>query len=231
MNRENVEIVRARIEAACKRAGRDVNSVRLIAVSKKVPAETIREAMALGIKDFGENQVQEARAKIASGAFAGARVILVGHLQTNKASLAARLFDEVQSVDSLRVAAALSKFSVLYRNGKPLPVMIEVNIGKDPAKFGCPPEEALSLARAILELPGLFLSGLMTVAPGQGDPAVSRKAFRDLRLLRDEMISRGIPRENLQELSMGMSSDFEVAIEEGATVVRIGTALFGPRPK
>lgn len=226
---QNLKTVKEKIEESCKRVGRDPSSVRLMAVTKNVSPALIRKALELGITDFGENRVQEARRKVSEGVFSNARVSLIGHLQTNKASMAVRIFDEIHSIDSLKIASAVSRFSLKYRKGELIPVLLEVNIGRDPRKYGCMPEEAFDLAFKIMELPGIRLSGLMTIAPGYGDLEIARKAFRDLRVLREELISRGIPRDNLSELSMGMSSDYEVAIEEGATIVRLGTALFGPR--
>lgn len=224
----NVARVQASIRETCERTGRDPASVRLLAVTKEVPPETIRQAINAGITLFGENRVQEAREKSAQGAFRGAAICLIGHLQSNKASLAARIFDEVHSVDSGRLAASLGSASLRYRRS-PLPVLIEVNAGEDPAKFGVAPSRALELVRAVIDMPGLRLRGLMTVAPGQGDEALARAAFRSLRMLRDEMLDAGVAPEFLGELSMGMSGDYVVAIEEGSTIVRIGTALFGPR--
>ncbi|MGE5578543.1 MAG: YggS family pyridoxal phosphate-dependent enzyme [Bacillota bacterium] len=224
----DVAKVAASIEAACVRAGRDPKSVRLLAVTKQVPAEAIRQAADLGVTLFGENRVQEAREKAGEGAFLGSTLCLIGHLQSNKAALAARLFDEVHSVDSPRIAFALGKAAARYRTA-PLPVLIEVNAGEDPAKFGVLPSGAKELALAVMEMPGLALKGLMTVAPGYGDAEMARSAFRRLRQVRDDLRDAGIPDAALQELSMGMSGDYEIAISEGSTIVRIGTALFGPR--
>jgi pyridoxal phosphate enzyme (YggS family) len=224
----DVARVAASIEAACVKAGRDPKSVRLLAVTKQVPTPAIRQAADLGVSLFGENRVQEAREKANQGAYEGSTLCLIGHLQSNKASLAARLFDEVHSVDSLRIADALNKASSRYRTA-PLPVLIEVNAGEDPAKFGVLPGSVKELAFAVMEMPGLALRGLMTVAPGYGDAELARSAFRRLRQARDELRDAGIPADSLRELSMGMSGDYEIAISEGSTIVRIGTALFGPR--
>lgn len=230
MTEPGVAGVVASVEAACRRAGRDPSGVKLMAVTKQVLPETVRKAAFLGVTLFGENRVQEARQKVREGAFKGVALCLIGHLQTNKASMAARIFDEVHSVDSIRIAAALSKFSLEYRgSGRPLPVLLEVNAGQDPAKYGVMPEGAGTLALKVLEMPGLTLKGLMTVAPGYGDEQLARAAFRRLRELRDSLTRSCIPPENLHELSMGMSGDYGLAIEEGSTLVRIGTALFGPR--
>jgi pyridoxal phosphate enzyme (YggS family) len=223
-----LETIKHKIEQACHKAGRDPGSVRVLAVSKSFDAQAINEAKALGISYFGENRVQEARDKAAEGVFQDTTLCMIGHLQTNKASLTTRIFDEVHSVDRPKLATALSKFSLKYRDC-PLPVYLQVNISGERNKHGCKPGEAYELARYILELEGLELRGLMTIPPLSQPPGDSRLHFRNLRLLRDHMLSMGIPAQNLQELSMGMSSDYEVAIKEGATVIRLGTALFGPR--
>lgn len=228
MIKDNLDIISRNVENACKRANRDPRSVRVMAVSKGFPKEAILEARSSGISYFGENRVQDAREKKDSGAFSGVQLALIGHLQTNKVSMSVRVFDEVQSVDTTKVAQALSKFSCKYRDAD-LPVYVQVNSGLDPNKYGCMPEEALDVASTIMELPYLRLIGLMTVAPFSDDPQAVRKAFRDLRVLRDSLSERGIPETCLRELSMGMSSDYEIAIEEGSTVIRLGTALFGPR--
>ena len=224
----DVAKVVATIEEACRKAGRDTGSVRLLGVTKQVPTEIIRKAVVGGLRLFGENRVQEAREKVDEGAYQGATLCLIGHLQSNKVSHAARIFDEVHSVDSAGLAFSLAKASLRHRP-EPLPVLIEVNAGEDPAKFGVLPADAIGLVRAVMDTAGLALRGLMTVAPGHGDEALSRAAFRRLRQLRDEMLNAGIPEGCLRDLSMGMSADYRVAIEEGSTIVRLGTALFGPR--
>jgi pyridoxal phosphate enzyme (YggS family) len=228
MIQANLGLVKQNIERACEKVGKDPRSVRILAVSKNFSKEVIEEARSCGISYFAENRVQEARVKSQANVFEGARLALIGHLQTNKASLAARIFDEIHSVDSERIAQALSKFARQYRDDL-LPVYLQVNAGLDPKKHGCMPEQAGSLARAILALDGLRLVGLMTVAPIAGEVETPSKVFRDLRMLRDKLVSDGIPADNLGELSMGMSSDYMMAVEEGATVIRLGTALFGPR--
>ncbi len=224
----DVASVVAKIEDACNRAGRDPKSVKLLAVTKQVPVQTIREAAGMGITFFGENRVQEARLKTLEGAFLGSTLCLIGHLQSNKASIAARIFGEVHSIDSGKLAETLGRASVQYRK-EPLPVLMEVNVSLDPAKFGVAPGGALELARVILKAPGLILRGMMTVAPASKDDDAARSAFKKLFLLREELKGAGVPEENLAELSMGMSGDYITAIEEGSTMVRIGTAIFGPR--
>ena len=224
---ERIASVRQSVHEACVKAGRDPASVELMGVTKFVGPGLIREAISNGISSLGENQVQEIRGKKALAAYDGARLCLIGHLQTNKASMAARLCDEVHSVDSIRVAEALSKFSLMYRKNGPLPVLMEVNAGRDPKKHGVLAEDAPMLCDTIMSLKGLWLKGLMTVAPD--DPGLARGSFRSLRLLRDELVAQGTPFSHLRTLSMGMSKDYEAAILEGSTIVRIGTALFGPR--
>jgi PLP dependent protein len=221
---ERLRAVRARIAAAEERAGRDRDGVRLIAVTKTVDAARIAAAVELGLHDLGENRVQEAASK-AQELPAGLRWHLIGHLQTNKAARAVQLFDTVHSVDSERLAETLS----LRRAGDaPLEVLIEVELTGIAGHTGVPLADLESLARAVTAMPNLRLTGLMTMAPPVTDPADARPAFARLRALRDEMQQR-IGQE-LPQLSMGMSNDFEVAVEEGATMLRLGRALFGDRP-
>jgi pyridoxal phosphate enzyme (YggS family) len=222
--------VHERIGEAAAQANRTPHEVRLIAVSKTVPVAVLRDAYALGIHDFGENRVQEAQEKIAALAAPDIRWELIGHLQTNKANRATELFARVQSVDSPRLAEALStRASAL---GKTLPILLEVNVAGEASKSGFASEEMVEAARRIVNLPGLRPEGLMTVAPLVVDPEEVRPVFRALRCLRDrlrEAVPLGADG-GWPELSMGMSDDFAVAIEEGATLVRLGRALFGARP-
>jgi pyridoxal phosphate enzyme (YggS family) len=213
-----VEAVRARIAAACERAGRSPEACTLIAVTKTQTLAAIEAAYAAGLRDFGENRVQEARPKIAAAREAGvsARWHLIGHLQTNKVNAAIEAFDILHSVDSERLAQAISE-----RAAGPIEVLIEVNVGGEPSKSGVAPEAAVKLAERIGAFPNVGLSGLMTVARQTDDPEDVRPVFRRLRELRDAI--------GLRELSMGMTDDFEVAVEEGSTLVRAGRALFGPR--
>lgn len=210
--------VEKRIRAACDRAGRDPAGVTLIGVTKTVAAGEVRQAFEAGLRDFGENYVQEGAAKKAllGRSCAGARWHLIGHLQTNKAGAAIEAFDVVQTVDSVRLAEALSR-----RAQRPLPVLLEVNAAAEASKFGFAASEVPQAVSAIAALPNLELRGLMTIAPAVPDAELIRPLFR---LLRDLSRATG-----LQELSMGMSGDFEVAVEEGATMVRIGRAIFGER--
>ena len=222
----NVQSIQQRIEAACARAGRAPSSVTLVAVSKSQPPEAVAAAAAAGLTLFGENKVQEAKAKIplCPGRL---RWHMIGHLQTNKCRDAVDLFEMVQSVDSLRVAEELNKRA--EQAAKRLPILLEVNAVGEASKFGCPPEQLLAELGSINALPRLEIQGLMTVPPWKPDPEDVRPVFRQMRELKERCEQLlGAP---LPHLSMGMTGDFEVAIEEGATMVRIGTAIFGARAK
>lgn len=222
---ENLDRVHRRIEAACERAGRSPETVTLVAVSKNHPAAAVDEAVRLGVGVFGENRVQEAKAKIPACS-ARARWHLIGHLQTNKARDAAQLFDMVESVDNLALAEELDRRA--EQQAKTLPVLLQANIAAEATKFGYAPERLLAELEALNRLRHLEIHGLMTIAPWTMEPEKVRPVFRKLRELKGQCEQQlGAP---LPHLSMGMSGDFEVAIEEGATLVRIGTALFGPRP-
>ena len=216
--RERIAAVEARIREAAARARRDPSEITLVAVTKIFPADAIREAWQLGLRVFGENYVQEFEEKRPALAdLEGARFHLIGHLQSNKARKAAELFDAVQTVDSAKLARRLDEA------GKPLDVMLEVKLSPEQAKSGAAPEELPALIDAVAACRNLRLLGLMTMPPWSDDPELSRPYFRRLREL--------AVRHGLRELSMGMSHDLEAAIEEGATLVRVGTALFGRRPK
>jgi pyridoxal phosphate enzyme (YggS family) len=216
--KQRLDEVRGRIERACARAGRDPAGVTLIAVTKVFPATAIQEAYELGVRDFGENYVQEFEGKHAAvSALAGARFHLIGHLQSNKTRKAAEIFQVIQTVDSSKVARRLNE------SGKPLEVMIEVKLSEEGSKSGAAPEQVGELAASIRECPHLLLTGLMTMPPWSEEAEPSRPYFRKLRELAAV--------HGLNSLSMGMSHDFEVAIAEGATHVRVGTALFGPRKR
>jgi len=222
----NIASVQQRIVAACERAGREPNSVALLAVSKNHPPEMVSEAAMLGLTLFGENKVQEAKAKIplCPGRL---RWHMLGHLQTNKCRDAIELFEMIQSVDSIHLAEEINKRA--EQASKTMPILLEVNAGGEASKFGYRPEQLLADLPRINELGRLQVHGLMTVPPWAPNPEKVRPVFRQLRELKakcEEIL--GAP---LQQLSMGMSGDFEVAIEEGATIVRIGTALFGERKK
>jgi pyridoxal phosphate enzyme (YggS family) len=227
---ENIARVRTQIGDAARRSGRNPDQIELMAVTKTVPLERIREAYQSGIRLFGENRVQEFEGKrSALSKLTDIRWSMIGHLQTNKAARAAELFYSVESVDSLRLAHKLN--SAALELGKTLPILIEVNIGAEPAKSGVTPgsDELESLLRAAPDLPHLHLEGLMTVPPYSDDPERSRLFFRTIRELASSIQRRGLPEVDMSVLSMGMSHDFEIAIEEGATRVRIGSALFGER--
>jgi pyridoxal phosphate enzyme (YggS family) len=225
--RDNLALVEERIEAACRRSGRRREDVRLIAVSKTHPVAAIREAFAAGVRDFGENRVQEAKAKVTELAGLPVTWHMIGHLQSNKARVARELFDWVHSVDSASLAEKLSGEEAT--SGRRLPVMIEVNLAAEASKGGTPPEQLEGLARKIASLPNLELRGVMAIPPYVDDPEDARPYFTRLRKLAEELEGRNIPGVSTRELSMGMSHDFEVAIEEGATMVRVGTAIFGER--
>ncbi|HTY89234.1 MAG TPA: YggS family pyridoxal phosphate-dependent enzyme [Candidatus Acidoferrum sp.] len=223
---DNLQAIQQRIRAACERAGRDPESVTLLAVSKTHPPETIRAAADAGQILFGENKVQEARAKIplCPGRL---RWQFIGHLQSNKCRDAVELFEMIQSVDSLALAQELNKRAEAA--GRTMPVLLEVNVAGEASKFGYAPDRLLAELGALNALPRLEIRGLMAVPPWTADPEKTRPHFRRLRELRERAESAlGAP---LAHLSMGMSDDYEIAIEEGATMVRIGTALFGPRVK
>src|SRR2546427_6362272 len=222
----NIESVRQRIGTACLRARRDPASVTLVAVTKSQPPEVVSEAAQRGLTIFGENRIQEARAKIPLCP-SRLRWHLIGHLQTNKCRDAVELFDMIQSIDSLHLAEELDKRA--EQAAKRVPILLEVNIAGEASKFGYQPEKLRGELEQLNALARLEIHGLMTVPPWTADPEKVRPMFRQLRELKDECEQRlGAP---LPHLSMGMTGDFEVAIEEGATMVRIGTALFGERPK
>lgn len=216
--------LRGRIEAACQRAQRDPSSVLLLPVSKGHSAEAVEAAAGLGLRIFGENKVQEAKVKIPQCS-SRLQWHMIGHLQSNKARDAVQLFAMIQSVDSLELGLELEKWA--ERLSKRVPVLLEVNVAGESTKFGFKPEALLTQIEEINALSRLELQGLMTIAPYSPSPERARPVFQKLRELREELSDRlGAP---LPHLSMGMSGDFEVAVEEGATIVRIGTALFGPR--
>lgn len=212
------------IASACQRAGRNPAEVSLLPVTKTHPAVAAEYVARFGLPAVGENRVQEAVDKRAQTT-ATLRWELIGHLQTNKARLAATHFDRIQSVDSEKLIVALNRAATGL--GRKLPMLLQINAGHDPAKFGAEPDAAPRLLELALAQPGLQVDGLMTIAPLSDDPAVAHRTFANLRLIRDGLTVRfGLP---LRELSMGMSGDLEAAIAEGSTQVRIGTALFGPR--
>ena len=226
--RRRVLGVRSRIEAAAGRSGRTGGAIKLIAVSKTHPADAVRAATTLGVTDFGENRVQEAEGKIGELGREAANWHLIGHLQSNKARRAAELFDVIHSVDSLALLAKLDHACADLRRAE-LPILIQVDLGHESTKSGVDEAGLPELMDAATSSEHLKLIGLMTLPPFFDDPEATRPFFAKLRELRDQNRSRGVFGNAQGELSMGMTNDFEVAIEEGATMVRIGTAIFGER--
>jgi len=221
--KENLLRVRERIEGAAQKAGRDPKEIKLVAVSKTVEVARIQEAIDAGVSILGENYVQEAQEKIEA---LGGPVSwhFIGHLQSNKARHAVRLFDVIHSIDSMPLAEELNRR--VEHPDRVIKVMIEVNLSKEATKFGTDEGRVLNLAKRIQSLKHLSLEGLMTMPPYFDSPEMSRPYYVALRELKERMTKEGIP---MKELSMGMSNDFEIAIEEGATYVRVGTAIFGAR--
>jgi len=222
----NINTIKQRIAAAAARSHRAPDSIKLLAVTKTVPSVCISEAIYAGITMFGENYVQEAKEKVA---VIGPRVQwhMIGHLQTNKAKYAVNLFNYIHSVDRMDLARELNKKSLLA--GHKINILIEVNVSSEKTKNGIPAATAISLVKDVSRLENLSVRGLMTMAPYSANPEHSRPYFTILRNLRDDIIRAGITGILMEELSMGMTDDFEVAIEEGATIVRIGRAIFGER--
>jgi hypothetical protein len=221
----NLNAVQQRVAAACARAGRDPSTVTLVTVSKGHPVEVICAAADLGVSLFGENRVQEAKAKI-SQCPGRLQWHLIGHLQSNKCRDAVQLFGMIQSVDSLSLAREINKWA--EKQAKTMPILLEVNVAGESTKFGYSPEKLLQDLKEINALPRIEIHGLMTVAPWTREPEKVRPVFRRLAELRRQFAPLlGAP---LPHLSMGMSNDFEVAVEEGATMIRLGTAVLGPRP-
>lgn len=227
--KENIDRVIERINRACLRAGRSPKEVKLIAVTKTVPTEVIRCAVELGITDIGENRVQEAKAKSSELADTGIKWHMIGYLQRNKVKDAIKIFDIIHSVDRKELIDVLEK--ELLKMGKKMPVMIEVNVAEEETKHGVLVSGLMPLVEYLLEKSKMLIPvGLMTVAPYANDPEEVRYVFVKLRQLRDK-VKEEFSLEYFEHLSMGMSNDFEVAIEEGATMVRIGTLIFGERRK
>ncbi len=244
---DNLARIRARINEAARRAGRDLQSVRLVVVTKNHPVESLREVVAAGERDLGENRVQEAQAKLpelisgglpgnSPGAGGGSPLVFpaglqrprfhfIGHLQTNKAKVVVRLFDWVHSVDSARAGEALQR-ECEKAGRESIDVLVESNVSGEESKQGIAAAEAEALVRELARFDRLRVRGFMTMAPFELEPEATRPVFRALRQLRDRLAALGIEGADLRELSMGMTNDFEVAIEEGATMVRIGTAVF-----
>ena len=229
---ENVARVRERIAASARRAGHNPDEITLMGVSKTFPVDRIREAYAAGLRVFGENRVQEFAEKAGAVTdLTGAEWHLIGHLQSNKAAKAAELFSALDSVDSVRLAEKLN--AAAEKAAKTLPILIEINVGGEDSKSGVAPgsEELEKILMAAPNWSRLRIRGLMTIPPYSEDPEGSRPFFRQLRQIRDQIASQRLPAVSMDVLSMGMSHDFEVAMEEGSTCVRVGTAIFGSRAK
>jgi PLP dependent protein len=224
---DNLSAVQERIAKAAARVGRDPEGIRLVAVTKTMPVERIREAIEAGQGVFGENRVQEAAAKVQS---VGREVHwhLIGHLQRNKVKFVCDLFDLIESVDSLALARDIDAHAA--RRGIVMPMLIQVNIGDETTKSGVAAAEAMALVQQVAALSHVEIRGLMCVPPAVELAEHARAYFIELRTLAERIAAERIPSVSMAELSMGMSHDFEVAIEEGATMVRVGSAIFGPRP-
>jgi len=224
----NLTTVRRRLEQAARTAGRDPSSVRLVAVSKTFPAEAVRAAASAGQRDFGENRVQEGLQKIRDTADQQLRWHLIGHLQSNKAKKAVEGFDLIHSIDGVDLLGKVDDSAAAL--GKRPELLVQVDMAGEATKFGAPEETVPAIFEAAASLKAARLVGLMLLPPFAENPEDVRPWFRRLRELRDRLAAHGVPAARLRELSMGMSHDFTVAIEEGATIVRIGTAIFGERP-
>jgi pyridoxal phosphate enzyme (YggS family) len=225
--RDNIDQVREAITRAARRAGRQAASIKLMAVTKRVEAERVKVALAHGICCIGENKVQEAMEKRGQLEGHDFEFHFIGTLQKNKVNKAVPLFDWIDSVDSLEVARKIDQGCATL--GKVMPVLLQVNLGREETKSGAAEEEWLALAGQVAGFQHLSVRGLMAIPPFREDPEAVRPYFRRLRLLADKFRQLGLPRLAMDELSMGMSHDFPVAIEEGATIIRVGTAIFGER--
>ncbi|MEZ5294504.1 MAG: YggS family pyridoxal phosphate-dependent enzyme [Vicinamibacterales bacterium] len=225
--RARLDAVRERIARAAARAGRPAEAVRLVAVSKTYPVEHVRAAVQAGQRDFGENKVQEGLQKIAEAADSTIRWHLIGHLQSNKARKSAEAFDWIHAVDSVALLGRIDEAAAAA--GRRPRVLVQVDLAGEATKFGASPADVPGIFAAAEGLAAADLAGLMLLPPAVDDPDDARPWFRRLVALRDELAASGVPAARLAELSMGMSHDFEVAVEEGATIVRIGSAIFGER--
>jgi hypothetical protein len=224
--RDNLLRVVERMDRAAARAGRDPGGITLVAVSKTVEPARVREAVEAGVTILGENYIQEARGKIEEVG-RGVQWHMVGHLQSNKAKYAVTLFDCIHSLDSISLAREIDRRAA--QKGRSMRTLVEVNLSGEAAKFGIGPDEALELIRQTASLKNISIEGLMTMPPYFDDPERARPYFIRLRELRDRILGEGVEGVRMDELSMGMSGDFEAAIEEGATMIRVGTAIFGER--
>jgi PLP dependent protein len=223
---ENVQKIRSIIARQAAAAGRDPAAITLVAVTKTVAPELIKEVLAAGVTDIGENKVQEAIAKSAQ-LVSGVHWHLIGHLQSNKVKAAVKLFELIHSVDSLKLAEAIDQEA--GQAGKKQRILIEVNISGEESKYGCSPDNTLDLVKSASTRNNLKIEGLMTMAPFTDDKNRIQAVFQGLREVKDKIASCQIPNVEMEHLSMGMSHDFEIAITEGATILRIGTAIFGQR--
>jgi pyridoxal phosphate enzyme (YggS family) len=225
--KDRLERVRERIQKAAAGCNRPLDSIHLIAVSKTMPADIVKLAIEAGVTDLGENYIQEARDKVNTLATYPVNWHYIGHLQSNKAKYAVRLFDLIHSVDSLKLARELNKQA--HKNDKIQPILVQVNVAREASKSGVYAENTIELLENLSQLANISVKGLMTMPPYFNAPEKVRPFFAALRELRDRIRDAGIPNIAMDELSMGMTGDFEAAIEEGATMVRIGTAIFGER--
>lgn len=223
---ENIRNIWSRIEKAAEKTGRDKEDIKLVAVTKTVEVERIKEAINCGIKIIGENRVQETESKFVQ-ITEKVEKHLVGHLQTNKAKKAVELFDFIQSVDSQHIAQEISRRA--SQMGKVMEVLVEINTSGEKSKFGIDPEQALSLVKSISNLEGIKIKGLMTIGLFSDNPEDTRPCFLKLKAIFDQLKSENIPNIEMRYLSIGMTNDFEIAIQEGSNMVRIGTGIFGPR--
>lgn len=225
--KDRLERVQERIRQTAKACNRPESDIRLVAVSKTMPAEIVKEAIDIGMTDFGENYIQEAREKITTLSAHPVTWHYIGHLQSNKAKYAVRMFDLIHSVDSLKLAKELDKYA--KKIDKVQAILIQVNVAKEDSKSGVYIEDTLRLVRETSKLENIAVKGLMTMPPYFNAPEKARPFFAALRQLRDQIKNENMPNISMEELSMGMTGDFEAAIEEGATMVRVGTAIFGER--
>jgi pyridoxal phosphate enzyme (YggS family) len=225
--KDRLEKIKERIEKTAMDCGRNPDSIRLIAVSKTVSAAIVKDAIGAGAMILGENYVQEAREKIRTLSDFDISWHFIGHLQSNKAKYAVKLFDLIHSVDSIKLARELNKQA--QKSGKIQKILIQINISQEKTKSGIPVDDTADIIQAISEFENIKIKGLMTMPPFFNQPDRVRPFFAALRELRDQLADRAIPKVSLEELSMGMTGDFEVAIAEGATMVRVGTAIFGER--
>ncbi len=221
---ENVKIVRSRVEAACRRAQRSFDEIVIVGVTKTIPSDFVRKAVEAGIWDIGENYVQEMLTKKLELLNDNIRWHFIGHLQSNKVKYVAGKVELIHSVDSLKLAKEISKYC--DKNNTSQDILLEVNTSGERTKFGIEPDKVFDISKEIIDMPGLRLNGLMTIGKFSDNPEESRSEFKVLSGIRNAIVQKGI---ELKHLSMGMTNDFEVAIEEGATIIRLGTIIFGSR--